>query len=81
MNKAINLGVDIWTGTTVTKIRPNATLELLRNGQRILIKANRVLATGGESSRSQRLIGGDRPEGIIATGATVYGISPKIQTV
>lgn len=71
VNKAINLGVDIWTGTTVTKIRPNATLELLRNGQRILIKANRVvLATGArESSRSQRLIGGDRPEGIIATGA------------
>ena len=68
---AKELGVELLTNTTVTKIRPNATLELLSKTERILLKADRVVLTTGvrESSRSQRLIGGDRPNGVITTGA------------
>ena len=55
------------------------TLELLRNGQRILIKANGN-EDGCKGELEIALIGGDRPRAH-STGAAVYGISPKIQTV
>jgi len=69
--RAQGTGVDIRAGTTVTALHPNARLSLTNAHGCYDLQANRVvLATGvRESSRAQRFISGERPQGIIPTGA------------
>ncbi len=64
-------GVDIRTNTTVTALRPGGVLEIATGMRRYALKADRVVLCTGvrESSRAQRYIGGDRPMGVISTGA------------
>ncbi|PVA05703.1 NAD(P)/FAD-dependent oxidoreductase [Thalassorhabdomicrobium marinisediminis] len=68
---AADLGAVIRTGTTVTALRPGGTLELTTPGGREVLHADRVVLCTGvrESSRAQRFINGDRPYGVISTGA------------
>lgn len=68
---ANTLGVNIRTEATVTAIHPDGRLSLSTPSGLSELQAQRVaLCTGvRESSRAQRLIGGDRPNGIVSTGA------------
>jgi thioredoxin reductase len=76
-------GVQIRTGTSVTKLLPDGRLELVDgHGPYSMVAERVVLCTGvRESSRPQRFVGGDRPLGVLSTGAlqsSVYlkGIRP-----
>lgn len=64
-------GVAIHTGTTVVGLAPGPRLLLsTAAGQAELIARRVLLATGvRESSRAARLIGGQRPLGVVTTGA------------
>nr|WP_306263818.1 FAD/NAD(P)-binding oxidoreductase [Pararhizobium sp. IMCC3301] len=68
---AASLGADIRTGTTVTALRRGGEMEILTNAGRSLLRAQRVVLCMGvrESSRAQRFVSGDRPGGVITTGA------------
>ncbi len=68
---AKNLGVTIRTESTVTALHPNGCLDITTpDGPAKLVAERVVLCTGvREASRAQRFIGGDRPLGIISTGA------------
>lgn len=78
---ALQLGVDIRCGTSVTALCPSdmlnggalngAVLEVATRNRRYRLKAKRVIICTGvrESSRAQRFLGGDRPNGVITTGA------------
>jgi thioredoxin reductase len=63
--------VEIRAGTTVVAIEPGASLQIVSQAGRQRIAARRVvLATGvRETPRSARLTSGDRPMGILNTGA------------
>lgn len=64
-------GVDIRRGATVTALHPGGSLSVTTSDGPTAIAARAVvLATGvRESSRAQRLIGGEKPGGILPTGA------------
>jgi len=64
-------GVDIRTGATVTQLHPNARLSLNTPEGDYELQAERVVLCTGvrESSRAQRFIGGQRPMGVLTTGA------------
>lgn len=68
---ALGLGVFLCTATTVTKILPGGHLELTTPDGRAELQAKRVVLCTGvrEASRAQRFIGGDRPSGVLTTGA------------
>lgn len=68
---ALAQGVDIRTGATVVGLREGGLLEVSSDQRRYLLRARRVVLCTGvrESSRAQRFIGGDRPAGVISTGA------------
>ncbi len=68
---ALAAGVEIRTSTTVTALHPDARLSLSTpEGAYELQAARVVLATGvRESSRAQRFIAGQRPMGVMSTGA------------
>jgi NADPH-dependent 2,4-dienoyl-CoA reductase/sulfur reductase-like enzyme len=68
---ARNLGVEIRTETTVTGLHPQGRLSLSTPGGLEELRAARVVLCTGvrESSRAQRFIGGDRPLGVVTTGA------------
>ena len=68
---ALDLGVEIRLETTVTSLHPNGRLSLSTPTGREELKVDRVVLCTGvrESSRAQRLISGDRPLGIMSTGA------------
>lgn len=68
---ALRLGVDIRTGTTVTQLLPGGKLALTSAAGLSAIEAERVVLCTGvrESSRAQRFVGGDRPDGVLTTGA------------
>ena len=68
---ALKHGVDIRTGTTVTRLHPGGKLDISTNNGTSHIKAGRVVLCTGvrESSRSQRFISGDRVSGILSTAA------------
>jgi len=85
---AAALGVDIRTRTTVTKLHPGGKLSLSTNAGTTNLAADRVVLCTGvrESSRAERFIGGDRPDGVFSTGALqsmVYlkGIRPFRQPI
>jgi NADPH-dependent 2,4-dienoyl-CoA reductase/sulfur reductase-like enzyme len=64
-------GVDIRTNTTVTALHPNARLSLATADGQSELQAQRVVLCTGvrESSRAQRFLSGQRPLGILSTGA------------
>jgi len=68
---ALAAGVEIRTSTTVTALHPDARLSLSTPEGAYELQAERVvLATGvRESSRAQRFIAGQRPMGVMSTGA------------
>lgn len=64
-------GVDIRTKTSVTALHPDARLSLATVDGPIELQAERVILCTGvrESSRAQRFISGQRPLGVLSTGA------------
>ena len=64
-------GVDIRLGATVTALRPGGYLDVATGDGRYVLATGRVVLCTGvrESSRAQRFIGGDRPDGVMSTGA------------
>ena len=88
VNRAEKAGVDIRTEVTVTKIHPNALLSLSTPDGEVDLQAQRVVLCTGvrESSRAQRFIGGQRPLGVVATGALqsmvyLHGQRPFVRPV
>ena len=71
VQKALAAGVDIRTNTTVTALHPNARLSLSSPAGILELQADRVVLCTGvrESSRAQRFLGGQRPMGVMSTGA------------
>ncbi len=69
--RARKAGVDIRTGVTVTALHPGGRLGLSSTDGVAGIEARRVLLCTGvrEKSRAARLIGGEKPGGILSTGA------------
>ena len=68
---AVERGVDIRTSTAVTRVLPGGALGLSTPSGLANLQAKRVVICTGvrEASRAQRFIGGDRPGGILSTGA------------
>ena len=68
---AMAAGVTLRTRTTVTALLPGGAVEITDdNGPATLAARAVLLATGvRETSRAARLIGGDKPGGVIPTGA------------
>jgi NADPH-dependent 2,4-dienoyl-CoA reductase/sulfur reductase-like enzyme len=64
-------GVRILTGTTVTALLPEGRVQVVNSQGRATMTARRVLLATGvrETPRSARLTSGDRPVGVINTGA------------
>lgn len=71
VQKAKAAGVAIYTDTTVTALHPGGALSLTTPDGNADIQAERVILCTGvrESSRAQRFIGGQRPQGVVSTGA------------
>ncbi len=71
VRRAEKSGVDIRRGTTVTALHKGARLSVTTEQGAYDLVANRVVLCTGvrESSRAQRFIGGERPQGVITTGA------------
>ncbi|GLQ05394.1 NAD(P)/FAD-dependent oxidoreductase [Sneathiella chinensis] len=68
---AVKAGVAIHTQTTVTALHPDGELSLSTPAGVCTLKARRVVLCTGvrESSRAQRFVGGERPQGVMSTGA------------
>jgi len=64
-------GVQIHTGTTVVAMQANACLQIVNSAGKAEARAKRVIVATGvrETPRSARLVSGDRPIGVINTGA------------
>jgi thioredoxin reductase len=64
-------GVTIRNRTTVTALRPHGEVEITDDAGPALLTAKAVLLATGvrETSRAARLIGGEKPGGIVSTGA------------
>lgn len=71
IERALDAGVDIQTGVTVTALHPDGKLLLSTASGTTELHAERVVLCTGvrESTRAQRFIGGDRPLGVLSTGA------------
>ncbi|NIF24780.1 FAD-dependent oxidoreductase [Pantoea sp. Tr-811] len=71
VSEAKKAGVDIRVLHSVTRLGANGQLDVVSPAGALQIQAKRVLiATGArETPRSARLVGGDRPLGVINTGA------------
>ncbi|WP_149086600.1 NAD(P)/FAD-dependent oxidoreductase [Pseudomonas prosekii] len=71
VEEALKAGVDIRVKHSVVKLGSGGRLEVVSPKKVLVIHASRVLvATGArEMPRSARLVGGDRPLGVINTGA------------
>ena len=68
---AMAAGADIRTGTTVTALLPDGIVETTSDSGPARLAARVVLLATGlrEASRAARLIGGDKPGGILSTAA------------
>lgn len=68
---ALAAGVTIRERTTVTALRPGGTVEITDDTGPATLSARAVLLATGvrETSRAARLIGGEKPGGVIPTGA------------
>lgn len=71
VSEALAQGVEIRSNVTVVKLKPDGGLVLATaEGVREIAARRVILATGvRETPRSQRLVSGDRPAGVITTGA------------
>ncbi|WP_040488131.1 NAD(P)/FAD-dependent oxidoreductase [Fodinicurvata sediminis] len=71
VTRAAQAGAEIHTGVTVTRIQPGGRLSLTSPEGTKELQAKRVLLCTGvrETSRAARLIGGERPLGVLPTGA------------
>lgn len=71
VRKATSVGVDIRTHTTVVALHPNVRLSLSTPDGLKTLQAERVVLCTGvrESSWAQRFLSGQRPQGVISTGA------------
>lgn len=71
VKKAKAANVDIYTNITVTALHSDGKLSLSTPAGNTELQAERVVLCTGvrESSRAQRFIGGQRPQGVLATGA------------
>ncbi len=69
--QATAAGVQLCVGHTVRALEPGGRLQLVTpDGPATLTAGRVVLATGvRETPRSARLVGGDRPQGVLTTGA------------
>lgn len=83
VHNALAAGVEIRTDTTVTALHTNARLSLSTPDGLMELQAQRVVLCTGvrESSRAQRFLGGQRPMGVISTGALqsmvyLHGLRP-----
>jgi NADPH-dependent 2,4-dienoyl-CoA reductase/sulfur reductase-like enzyme len=78
LGEALNIaGVEVRTSSAVTAVLPDATLSIVDPSGESSVKARRVvLATGArESSRSARMLPGDRPVGIVTTGMLQHAVA------
>lgn len=68
---ALAAGVTIQSHTTVTALMPGGTLQITDDSGLATLSAKAVLLATGvrETSRAARLIGGDKPGGVMSTGA------------
>ncbi|KEJ89824.1 NAD(P)/FAD-dependent oxidoreductase [Sulfitobacter donghicola] len=68
---ALDAGVEIYTGTTVTEALPNGVLSVATTDGLHQISASRIIYATGmrETPRSARLISGARVQGVLNTGA------------
>jgi NADPH-dependent 2,4-dienoyl-CoA reductase/sulfur reductase-like enzyme len=64
-------GVTIRTGTTVTALKPGGVIDITDEAGLATLTGRAVLLATGvrETSRAARLIGGDKPGGVLSTGA------------
>lgn len=71
VTKAKSAGAIVHTGVTVTRLLPGPIIEVTSDAGPARIHARAVLlATGArESTRSERQIGGTKPQGVLSTGA------------
>ncbi|KAF1030107.1 MAG: putative thiazole biosynthetic enzyme [Pseudomonas sp.] len=71
VEEAVKAGIDLRTSHTVTHLQHSGRLQLVSPAGPLAVQAQRVLLATGvrETPRSARLIGGDRPLGVINTGA------------
>lgn len=71
VDRAVGAGVRIATCVNVVKLAPGPSVSVTSDAGPEEIRARLVLIATGvrESSRAQRLIGGDKPGGVLATGA------------
>lgn len=68
---ALAAGVTLCVSTTVTALRPGGTVEITDDTGSATLSARAVLLATGvrETSRAARLIGGEKPGGVLSTGA------------
>ncbi|NHB77731.1 FAD-dependent oxidoreductase [Rhodobacter calidifons] len=68
---ALAAGVTLRTRTTVTALRPGGAVEITDDSGPATVSARAVLLATGvrETSRAARLIGGEKPGGVLSTGA------------
>lgn len=71
IDAALHARVRIITGTTVSALHPDGLLSLADKHTQYQLQAKRVVLCTGtrEATRAQRLLGGQRPQGILPTGA------------
>lgn len=71
VDRALAAGAQIATGVTVTALHPGPRVSVTSDAGPQDIGATRVLLATGvrEASRAARLIGGQKPAGVLATGA------------
>jgi flavin-dependent dehydrogenase len=68
---ALAAGVTLRTSTTVTALQPGGVVEVTSDAGPETLRAKAVLLATGvrETSRAARLIGGEKPGGVMSTGA------------
>ena len=71
VQRAVAAGVTLRTGTTVTSLRPGGVVEVTCDAGPETLAAKAVLLATGvrETSRAARLIGGEKPGGVMSTAA------------
>ncbi len=71
LDKARQAGVTLLTGTSVTALHPAGLLSLSDQDGPYQLQAERVILCTGtrEATRAQRFLSGQRPQGILPTGA------------
>jgi len=71
VDRAVKAGARVATGVNVVELEPGPRVGVTSDAGRSYIRSKLVLIATGvrESSRAQRLIGGDKPGGVLATGA------------